>query len=299
MFVSFCTGNIVFAVDIGIHSEQGNHPTMEDTHKIIDSKEFRGLTGLDDGSFYEIYDGHRGNNASEYLKKEFHTKIFKSSHFPNDMKKAIIDACIKTDEGFLELAEKNELGDGSTGLIASLIRNKLYIANVGDSRAVLFMKNGEIKHTEDHKPDNPKEKKRIESNGGEVIEYKNVFRVRGNFQNYQPSNPRSYGLAVSRAFGDLHFKKWVSSTPDIYQFKIDDVEFVILASDGLWDVISNQEAVGFVADILKAGKTAQAVSETLVDKARDLEKTKVNDSDDITIIVVVFDQKDKKINNEQ
>eukprot|EP00983_Pelagomonas_calceolata_P000094 2846-Pelagomonas_calceolata.AAC.2 len=81
----------------------------------------------------------------------------------------------------------------------------------------------------DHKPNSKEERQRIENAGGVVV-WAGTWRVGG-------------VLAVSRAFGDKPLKRYVIATPDIREESLrDDDEFLILASDGLWDVISNQAA---------------------------------------------------------
>ncbi len=90
--------------------------------------------------------------------------------------------------------------------------------------------------SEDHKPNRPDERQRIESAGGVVV-WAGTWRVGG-------------VLAVSRAFGDRMLKKYVVAIPDIKEeaLAVHD-EFIIMASDGLWDVFENQEAVDFVRDV--------------------------------------------------
>lgn len=90
--------------------------------------------------------------------------------------------------------------------------------------------------SEDHKPNRPDERQRIESAGGVVV-WAGTWRVGG-------------VLAVSRAFGDRMLKKYVVAIPDIKEETlVSHDEFIIMASDGLWDVIENQEAVDFVRDV--------------------------------------------------
>ncbi|XP_039066162.1 probable protein phosphatase 2C 59 [Hibiscus syriacus] len=82
----------------------------------------------------------------------------------------------------------------------------------------------------DHEPDQSDERQRIENAGGFVI-WAGTWRVGG-------------VLTVSLAFGDMHLKQYVLADPKIQEEKIDSsLEFLILGSDGLWDVVSNEEAV--------------------------------------------------------
>ena len=94
---------------------------------------------------------------------------------------------------------------------------------------------------------------------------------------------------------DIIFKentKFVISTPDVTKHTIPN--FMILASDGLWCVFSNEDAISFILKQHREGKTAQEISVALVEKAIELEQKKYNKTDDTTAIVVVFEQKNKE-----
>ncbi|CAI0461039.1 unnamed protein product, partial [Linum tenue] len=181
-----------------------------------------------------------------------------------DTESAIRNAYKKTDEEIL--AKALTLGKGgSTAVTAILIDGeKLVVANVGDSRAVLC-RNGLPKQLSvDHEPS--KEKRMIESRGG-FVSNRDVPRVDGQ-------------LAVARAFGDKSLKIHLSSEPDVSEEAVDDeAEFIILASDGIWKVMSNEVAV----DSIKAIKDPQLAAKHLIDEALS-RKSK----DDISCIVVRF-----------
>ncbi|KAG1368310.1 putative protein phosphatase 2C 62 [Cocos nucifera] len=141
---------------------------------------------------------------------------------------------------------------------------KLVVANIGDSRAVICEEGVARQLSVDHEP--LKERRLIESKGGFVTnEIGNVPRVDGR-------------LAMSRSFGDGTLKEHISSDPDVVIEDIDeDAEFIILASDGLWKVMSNQEAVDTIKDIKDARRAAMELTEEAL-----LGKSK----DDISCIVV-------------
>uniref|UniRef100_A0A452R023 PPM-type phosphatase domain-containing protein n=1 Tax=Ursus americanus TaxID=9643 RepID=A0A452R023_URSAM len=130
---------------------------------------------------------------------------------------------------------------GTTCLIALLSDKDLTVANVGDSRGVLCDKDGNaIPLSHDHKPYQLKERKRIKRAGG-FISFNGSWRVQGI-------------LAMSRSLGDYPLKNLnvVIPDPDILTFDLDKLqpEFMILASDGLWDAFSNEEAVRFIKERL-------------------------------------------------
>uniref|UniRef100_A0A0D9W294 protein-serine/threonine phosphatase n=1 Tax=Leersia perrieri TaxID=77586 RepID=A0A0D9W294_9ORYZ len=132
---------------------------------------------------------------------------------------------------------------GSTAVVALLIRDRLVVSNCGDSRAVLCRAGFPLPLSSDHKPDRPDEKARIEAAGGRVV-YLNGPRVRGI-------------LAMSRALGDKYLKPEVICEPDITitERTVDD-ECLILASDGMWDVISNETASDVARQCLEDGSPA-------------------------------------------
>ncbi|KAJ9140884.1 hypothetical protein P3X46_031476 [Hevea brasiliensis] len=187
------------------------------------------------------------------------------SEFWKNPKRAIKKAYKVTDDEILD----NIVGSrgGSTAVTAILIdQRRLIVANVGDSWAVLC-RNGVAKPLSvDHEPEKAKEL--VESKGGFVSKIPgNVPRVDGQ-------------LATTRAFGDGKLKEHITSEPDLTSKMIDeDDEFLVLASDGLWKVMSNQEAYDCIEDI----QDAQEASEKLIAEA-----LAAGSEDDVSCIVVIF-----------
>ncbi|CAN1798967.1 Probable protein phosphatase 2C 44, partial [Linum perenne] len=178
--------------------------------------------------------------------------------FWEDPAGAIKNAYCSTDN--LILKNSLQLGPGgSTAVTAIVIDGKdLWVANIGDSRAVVCESGAANQLTVDHEPHT--ERKRIENRG-------DVPRVNGQ-------------LAVARAFGDQSLKAHLTSEPDVRHVPIDStMEFVILASDGLWKVMKNQEAV----DLVKDKKDPQAAAKRLTTEA-----LARNSKDDISCIVIRF-----------
>ncbi|KAF5947554.1 hypothetical protein HYC85_013511 [Camellia sinensis] len=147
----------------------------------------------------------------------------------------------QTDMDFLESEKNTFRDDGSTASTAVLVGNHLYVANVGDSRTVISKAGKAIALSEDHKPNRSDERKRIESAGG-VVTWAGTWRVGG-------------VLAMSRAFGNRMLKQFVVAEPEIQDQEIyEEFELLVLASDGLWDVVPNEETLYTVVIIvLKLG----------------------------------------------
>jgi serine/threonine protein phosphatase PrpC len=163
-------------------------------------------------------------------------------------------------------------------------RRHIISVNIGDSRAVLSRRGIAIDLTTDHKPNDPNEKFRVEQLGGHVDWYgmlddrtgeplldTGVFRINGN-------------LAVSRSLGDRSERPFVSSEPDIKVFSIlnDIDEFIVLASDGLFDVMSSQEVVSFLHQKKVTNLQKQdALAKTLAEEA-----IRRGSLDNISVIIV-------------
>ncbi|KAJ1524268.1 hypothetical protein ONE63_010781 [Megalurothrips usitatus] len=153
----------------------------------------------------------------------------------------LTDEVLAVDHLLVEAAKKNMDVAGTTALLAIIEGSRLIVANVGDSRGVMCDSRGKaIPLSFDHKPQQMRERKRIKEAGG-FITFNGVWRVAGI-------------LATSRALGDypLKDKKLVIANPDILTFDLSNhkPQFIILASDGLWDTFSNEEAVAFVRERL-------------------------------------------------
>ncbi|KAL6907504.1 hypothetical protein ACP4OV_002543 [Aristida adscensionis] len=128
---------------------------------------------------------------------------------------------------------------GSTAVVAVVGPRHIVVANCGDSRAVLCSGGASIPLSADHKPDRPDELERIHAAGGRVIFW---------------DGARVFGmLAMSRAIGDSYLKPFVISDPEVrvVERKDGEDEFLILASDGLWDVVSNEVACNVVRACLR------------------------------------------------
>lgn len=216
---------------------------------------------------FAIFDGHLGHDVPDYLQSHLFDTILKQHDFLNDTEGAITKAYEITDKKILEMEKQLGKG-GSTAVTAILIDGlKLVVANVGDSRAVIC-KNGLAEQLSvDHEPNT--ERRIIEKKGGFV-------------SNIPGDVPRVDGqLAVARAFGDRSLKLHLSSKPDVKEVIIDEkTDFLVLASDGLWKVMSNQEVVDAIRDIVDP----QIAAKHLTDEA-----IKRKSKDDISCIVVKFE----------
>ncbi|XP_038679100.1 probable protein phosphatase 2C 8 isoform X2 [Tripterygium wilfordii] len=234
--------------------DKGLRHSMEDAWVVLLDASL-GSPGKLRCAHFAIYDGHGGRLAAEYAQKHLHENVL-SAGLPRELldvkaaKKAILDGFRKTDESLLQQSVSGAWLDGATAVCVWVLGRKVFIANIGDAKAVLarsFASDG-LNHsdgasplkaivlTREHKAIFPQERTRILKAGGTV------------------TNGRLQGrLEVSRAFGDRQFKKvGVVATPDIHSFDLTEKEhFIILGCDGLWGVFGPSDAVEFVQKLLK------------------------------------------------
>ncbi|KAK6944617.1 PPM-type phosphatase-like domain [Dillenia turbinata] len=245
-------------VSHGFHLVEGKSGhNMEDCHVAEYRKSNSHVLGL-----FAIFDGHHGDSVPTYLKQNLFNNILNEPNFWKDPQTAIKSAYRSTDNFILENSMQLGTG-GSTAVTAIVIDGKdLWVANV----ELLCVRGAANQLTVDHEPH--AERARIEKQGGFVTTLPgDVPRVNGQ-------------LAVARAFGDQSLKAHLSSEPDVRHVPIDStIEFVILASDGLWKVIKNQEAV----DMVKFIKDPKVAAKRLTTEA--LER---NSKDDISCILEMF-----------
>jgi len=227
-----------------------------------------------DGTFVGVFDGHGGRKVSQYLKQKLYLAFeahmqrqrsimglsYRSPEIPisadvgfgKDIGKALKEAIMQIDSEVLKWDDWEE--QGSTCLVVKVDPDTrtIFCANVGDSRAVLCRDGRSVPLSADHKPDCEEERKRIEAAGGKVVwveaatgeffetpgkEGEGVFRVNGN-------------LSLSRSIGNREERPYIVSSPVIERFTFDPLHdsFIIVGSDGLWDVMDNEEAVQFVRE---------------------------------------------------
>ncbi|KAH9307880.1 hypothetical protein KI387_035791 [Taxus chinensis] len=250
-------------ITFGYSSFQGKRATMEDFYEAKITKVEDQMVGL-----FGVFDGHGGSRAAEYLKQRLFDNLIKHPQFASDTKLALTETYQQTDADFLKEESSIYRDDGSTASTAVLVGDRLYVANVGDSRAVILKAGEAVALSEDHKPNRSDERQRIEQAGGNVM-WAGTWRVGG-------------VLAVSRAFGNRLLKRFVVAEPEIQEEIIkDDVDCLVIASDGLWDVVSNEDAVSLVKSIEDPEAAARKLTETAFNKGS---------ADNITCVVVRFNQ---------
>jgi integrin-linked kinase-associated serine/threonine phosphatase 2C len=228
-----------------------------------------------------VFDGHgtKGKEASELARNEIHNYLLKDKEALQKLseRKEVEKYFHKLSNKIQSQFRKNPIdydSSGSCGIMVLIIGNQCYIINLGDSRAVIGAVNATSQKVAyqmsiDHKPNRPEEKERIEKNGGFIaIESPNSM---GPYRVYS-KNDEGPGLAVSRSFGDLFgHTVGVSHIPEVSYKLLDDTDmFIIIGSDGIWDVMNSAEVVGFIFEKIEKEPlwTRQRIVEELVSECR-------------------------------
>lgn len=332
-FIVGRTGFSVNRFDYGISEAIGARPTMEDRTCVIQSLMYEPRHGyyknepkdqlqeLAMTSFAAVFDGHGGDECSNYLVDALPHQIRQAMYAEREALRASIEssrtsarveqsedaaselmrrilkgAYLKTDKDFI--TPQTAPQSGSTAATVILMGRRLFAANVGDSRVVLCRGGGQcVELTSDHKPSRPDEAARVRAAGGFILHK----RVMGE-------------LAITRAFGDKSFKMGikamledeadelrgmnendqardltaplVSAEPEIASMVLShNDEFLLLACDGLFDVFRSQDAIALARQELIAHRGEPAeVARILSDQAIRVRRSR----DNVSILIIVL-----------
>ena len=262
---------------------------------------------LNDFNIFAVLDGHgvNGHLVSRFVTKYF-SAFFKKNKKMNSLKSE--DAVYqrikkhlgdKKDVDILTRAFKHAERDvtksdidanfsGTTCCMVLQIGEKLFSANVGDSRAILVKKDKVIPLTVDQKPNDIEELKRIESNGGEVSQYEEDGEKSGPFRVWKKGEMYP-GIAMSRSIGDLVASSLgVIPQPIFREEKIDsDCLFMIVASDGVWEFLENEKVAELVMPYYKKNDPEGACKCLIKESTAWWNKEDIV-VDDITAVAVFF-----------
>lgn len=272
---------------------QGWRNTMEDAR----------LVNLDlnaETMCFGVFDGHGGKEVAIFVERHFCAELEKSSSYQTGRIEQSLrenflqmDRMILTKEAQRELtriqkdlpesAASNLIADsfaGCTAVVAVVRGKQLYVANAGDSRCVLAEEGKAIEMSHDHKPDLPTERNRITRAGGYVED----GRVMGN-------------INLSRSIGDMEYKKnpalppeeqMITANPDIMTRTLSGKSnYLILACDGIWDILTCQQCVDIVYDCERMGKNLSETVEVVLNRciAKDVSSSGGLGCDNMTMIL--------------
>ncbi|MBA0868892.1 hypothetical protein Goshw_020165 [Gossypium schwendimanii] len=272
--------NFIPTLRSGEWSDIGGRPYMEDTHICIAdlAKNFGcDLVSEEAISFYGVFDGHGGKDASHFVRDHLPRVIVEDVDFPLELEKAVTRSFMETDAAFAKSCSlESSLASGTTVLTAMIFGRSLLVANAGDSRAVLSWHGRAIEMSKDHRPCCMKERRRIEDLGGFVDD---------GYLNGQ--------LGVTRALGDWHIEGMketgerigpLSAEPELKMITLTkEDEFLIIGSDGIWDVFTSQNAIDFTRRRLQEHNDVKLCCKEIVEEA-----IKRGATDNLTVVVVCF-----------
>ncbi|KAG1692810.1 hypothetical protein DVH05_024426 [Phytophthora capsici] len=266
-------------VRVGVSLAQGARQYMEDRYSVVEHLFNQEEDAESSPSLLAVYDGHNGAYASEYARRRFKDLLSENaalieisqraqqSELTDDdveeIREMLVDVFATVDAEILQRTVILNKRDGSTVLLGLLVGGKLFIANLGDSRGVLAPvdesseesdededeeeESSAVRLSVDHKPDLKEETERVEEAGGKVI-FSGCWRV--------AHDQIPLRLAISRSLGDHPLKTnlpascsapLVSVVPDVHVLNVEAAgEYVVFASDGLWDRLSDNDAVKIV-----------------------------------------------------
>jgi len=287
---------------------QGWRENMEDAHICIPHLQHR-----NDMALFGVMDGHGGEQVARFCKHHLPGEIDRQST-RGDLSASLVASFLQMDRMLANPRYRDELNQltrdqwsspsscqpdsvGCAANICCVQPNGYVVANTGDCRAVLCRNGQAVDLSQDHKPNHPNELSRIRNAGGFLVERgvgdHKVYRVNGD-------------LSLSRAIGDLKYKQnaylsphdqLITATPDVRTVqRHHNDEFIVIACDGIWDVLTSQQVVDHVRmhmSELRSGRMRpSAITEEVLDRclSPDLEKTAGLGGDNMTMMVIFFVQ---------
>lgn len=247
-------------------SDQGSREYMEDQYTVAQA-----------GDYYiaAVFDGHSGGDMSAYCSKMLTKHV---GHALDKERGSTTDSAIKIVVqalNTLDAGAQRDLGDSKAGTTACVVLvhpKSIVTGNIGDSRAILGGGPRVYELSKDHKPSDASEQDRIVRSGGFITppHYTDgVHRVMGR-------------LSLSRAIGDWQMRPWVSGVPEVTlhpRTRLD--KFVLLATDGVWDVMTSQEVAGMIQRDLATGKHPKSALHHVLSECR-----KRGSGDNITLLLL-------------
>ncbi|EPS62214.1 hypothetical protein M569_12579, partial [Genlisea aurea] len=276
---------------ISMFTQQGKKGINQDAMTVWEN-----FSGDRDMFFCGVFDGHgpSGHKVAKFIRDSLPAKIsakyLESPPPPDDgdekeketesqgenpsfdtWKARLIECYNDIDEKLEGESSIESYCSGTTSVCVLKKGHHLVIANLGDSRAVVAKKDDQDQLipeqlTVDLKPNLPEEANRIRNSQGRVLamdEEPHIFRI------WMPHEDCP-GLAMARAFGDFCLKDFgLISTPQVTYRRLNDRdEFLVLATDGIWDALSNEEVVRIVGSARKRSSAAKSLVERAIQSWR-------------------------------
>lgn len=278
---------------MNIHSVslKGRRDSNEDKHTIILNENNKDQNMLPI-NFFGVYDGHGGKFVSKYLSDNLPKSFLNKQVVYPLTRKFITDVYESTQNQLKTEHQENALNCGSTCLVVIYYKYKkdnhhyINVINTGDSRCIICRDNIAIALTKDHKPNWPEERHRIQALGGNIYFDGEDYRIKD--------------LSVSRAIGDIKAGPYVTHMPDIFRYRLEkNDKFLVMACDGLWDKLSNQDVVNFILHECYDNTTNNRINKN-INIAKKLGEYAIykGSNDNITIIIIFLNQSEPNGENQ-
>ncbi|CAK91754.1 unnamed protein product (macronuclear) [Paramecium tetraurelia] len=253
-------------------------------------------------SYFGVYDGHGGSACADFLRDNLHQFVVKEPDFPWNPINAITKGFEAAEKCFLQMAQDSfnqgiPERSGSCAIVILMIGDSCYVANVGDSRAILSAESGKkvIDLSKDHKPE--LERDRIIKGGGQVYQ---THGVNGEGQTILgPMRVNPGRLSVSRTFGDIEAKlekfggnpKIVIAEPEIKHIKIvNDHDFIVLGSDGIFDTMSSKDVITQIWKDVQQSQNTNDLHDMMSNAVESVIKESLlrKTTDNVTLLIIAF-----------
>lgn len=264
------------ATTIIASKSQGPREYMEDRHCAVGGKS----DGDDRPLVVGVFDGHGGDGVAAFAAKVLPQIVLKQWGQSQDKVALFARAFVQADTLAAKSLRTNTVGSTACVAVIDPLTRTLWVANTGDSRCVMRTPTEVVQMSTDHKPETPQEHLRIRNSGGYVQNVHGIHRVMGN-------------LSVSRSLGDWYMRPFVIPHPGVSQRKLGEGTvdaaggaYLLLATDGLWDVFESKGACDFLDNELRGSKARRAPAlKRLVAEAR-----RRGSQDNITVLAVFFEK---------
>jgi serine/threonine protein phosphatase PrpC len=257
-------GDYSYSGDYYYVVQKSNGKEMQDRYKARTITEYKNM------AFFAVYDGHSTQVIAQLLTDKLDDYFFEEYKGSQNMDGSIQKAFLRIEQEVIAQLEEAKPRGGSTALCSFLNNDQLHIANLGDSQAVVFQEEKFIELSNLHDFKNEQERLYAEEKGGTVI------------------NNRLEGeLAVSRSIGDIKFKSYMNSEPEIASHQMTEKDdFLFLASDGFWNGLSPESCLQSIKklNIKKSNPLdLKFIGDLLIEEACRNVKTK---KDNMTLIII-------------
>lgn len=223
----------------GHANTMGVRPTMEDTAVVVGDFAGPGT------SYYGLFDGHGGVDVALYCANNFHRVFASKFHITANVETVIKESILEINN----IAIKRWPDQGCTLAIVMVIKDIIYTANLGDTRIVLCNGDQVTRLSYDHKATDPDEVQKVVKLGAAVF----GGRVCGM-------------LALTRAIGDGALNEYLIRDPTLNRLKRKDGMQLIIACDGVWDVMTDEEAARFVKGSTNMAESARKIKDTAISR---------------------------------